>query len=229
MASVQSEKSKFNWLRAGVLGANDGIVSIAALVIGVAGATRDVQAIATAGIAGLVAGALSMAAGEYVSVSAQRDAERAYIRKVRQRLGSDPEGELRELTDHYIDKGLSKKVAAQVAKELSERDALAAHLEAHFGLDEQDLINPWHAALASFVAFTIGGVVPLIAILMPPVGARVPVAFVSVILALLLVGYISAKLNDADTKRAMRRVVLGGAFAMAVTYVIGHAFGVVLG
>lgn len=229
MANSQSEKSKFNWLRAGVLGANDGIVSIAALVVGVAGATSDLSAIATAGVAGLVAGALSMAAGEYVSVSAQRDAERAYIRKERTALQNDPESGLRELIKHYREKGLSQKVATAVATELTERDALAAHLEAHFGLDEQDLIVPWHAAFASFAAFTVGGVIPLAAILLPPVRLRVPVAFLSVVAALLLLGYTSARLNDADTGRAMRRVVLGGAFAMAVTYLIGRMFGVALG
>lgn len=226
---MQTEKSKLNWLRAAVLGANDGIVSIAGLVVGVAGATRDEHTIMMAGIAGLVAGALSMAAGEYVSVSTQRDAERAFIRKERHALKTDPKGELQELADHYMGKGLSKPVAEKVAKELTAHDALAAHLETEFGLDEEDLTNPWHAAWASAISFTVGGLIPMIAILLPPVGLRVPVTFVSVIIALLLAGYISARLSEADVARAMRRVVLGGAFAMAVTYAIGHIFGVAVG
>lgn len=223
---MQTEKSKLNWLRAAVLGANDGIVSIAGLVVGVAGATNDLQTITTAAIAGLVAGALSMAAGEYVSVSTQRDAERAYIRKEKHELKTDPEGELQELTDYYIGKGLSKAVAAKVAKELTAHDPLAAHLEAEFGLDEEDLTNPWHAALASAISFTVGGLVPTIAILLPPVSWRVPVTFVSVLFALLIAGYVSARLSNADTGHAMRRVAVGGLFAMTVTYAIGHIFGV---
>lgn len=223
---MQSEKSKLNWLRAAVLGANDGIVSIAGLVVGVAGATNDRHTIIITGIAGLVAGALSMAAGEYVSVSTQRDAERSYIRKEKHQLKNDPDGALKELEDHYKAKGLSDAVAKKVAKELTEHDALGAHLEVQFGLDEEDLTNPWHAAFASAISFTIGGLIPTIAIILPPVSARVPATFASVIIALLLAGYTSAKLSDADPKRAMRRVVLGGTFAMAVTYAIGHIFGV---
>lgn len=223
---MQSEKSKLNWLRAAVLGANDGIVSIAGLVVGVAGATNDRHTIIITGIAGLVAGALSMAAGEYVSVSTQRDAERSYIRKEKHQLKNDPDGALKELEDHYKAKGLSDAVAKKVAKELTEHDALGAHLEVQFGLDEEDLTNPWHAAFASAVSFTIGGLIPTIAIILPPVSARVPATFASVIITLLLAGYTSAKLSDADPKRAMRRVVLGGTFAMAVTYAIGHIFGV---
>ncbi len=226
---MQSEKSRLNWLRAAVLGANDGIVSIAGLVVGVAGATQDVQAIAMAGIAGLLAGALSMAAGEYVSVSTQRDAERSYIRKERRMLKNDPEGALQELIGHYQERGLSKALATKVAKERTAHNALAAHLEIEFGLDEDDLTNPWHAAFASAISFTVGGLIPLAAILLPPVNLRVPVAFVSVMVALLIAGYISAKLSKANIGRAVRRVVVGGAFAMLVTYVIGHLFGVAVG
>lgn len=225
----QTEKSKLNWLRAAVLGANDGIVSIAGLVVGVAGATRDVNTIATAGVAGLVAGALSMAAGEYVSVSTQRDAERAYIRKEKHDLKVDPEGELQELIEHYESKGLSKSVAKKVAQELTAHDALAAHLETEFGLSEDDLTNPWHAAVASAVSFTFGGLIPVVAMLLPPESLRVPVAFVSVLIALVLAGYISARLSEANAGKAIRRIVVGGAFAMAITYVIGHIFGVTIG
>ncbi len=212
-----------------MLGANDGIVSIAALVVGVAGATQDEHIILITGIAGLVAGALSMAAGEYISVSTQRDAERSYIRREKQQLKTDPDGALQELADHYAEKGLSKSVAAKVAKELTAHDALAAHLEIEFGLDEDDLTNPWHAAFASAVSFSAGGIIPLIAILLPPINMRVAVTYVSVIIALALAGYISAKLSDASVKRAIRRVVIGGTFAMTVTYIIGHIFGVSIG
>lgn len=226
---MKSEKAKLNWLRAAVLGANDGIVSIAGLVVGVAGATNDTQAIATAGIAGLVAGALSMAAGEYVSVSTQRDAEKAYIRREKRQIKNDPEGALQELVDHYLSKGLSKPVAVKVAQELTAKDALAAHLDTEFGLDQEDLTNPWHAAWASALSFTTGGLIPIVAILLPPVTWRVPLAFASVVAALLLAGYISARLGEANIRRAMSRVVVGGVFAMAVTYIIGHLFGVAVG
>lgn len=226
---MQSEKSKLNWLRAAVLGANDGIVSIAGLVVGVAGATQDEHTIMITGVAGLVAGALSMAAGEYVSVSTQRDAERSYVRREKRQLKNDPEGALKELEEHYAGKGLSRPVAVKVAKELTAHDALGAHLEIEFGLDEEDLTNPWHAAFASAIAFTGGGLIPLIAILLPPTNLRVPVTFVSVIVALVLAGYTSAKLSDANMARAIRRVVIGGTFAMAITYLIGHLFGVAIG
>ena len=160
-----TSKAKLNWLRAAVLGANDGIVSIAGLVVGVAGATNETSTIATAGVAGLVAGALSMAVGEYVSVSTQRDAERAYIAKEKQELADNPKEELQELADAYKDRGLSDKTALIVAKELTKKDALRAHLETEFGLDEEDLTNPWHAGIASAISFTFGGLIPVIAIL----------------------------------------------------------------
>lgn len=224
--SQSSSKSKLNWLRAAVLGANDGIVSIAGLVAGVAGATSDVKAIATAGIAGLVAGALSMAAGEYVSVSTQRDAEEAFIEKEKRELAENPEEELQELTQMYMDRGLSKKTATVVAKELTNNDVLKAHLEAEFGLDADDLTNPWHAAIASAASFTLGGLIPIAAILIPPADVRIWVTFASVIVSLALTGYLSAKFSDAYKGRAMIRVIIGGALAMAITYGIGHIFGV---
>ncbi len=221
-----SEKAKLNWLRAAVLGANDGIVSVAALVVGVAGATNDLKIIATAGVAGLVAGALSMAAGEYVSVSTQRDAERAYIKREKRELRDDPEGELEELTQYYRDKGLKHATAKRVALELTEHDVLAAHLESEFGLSEEDLTNPWHAAFASAISFTTGGIIPIAAILIPPSGLRIGVAFASVLAALAVTGYISAKLSDASVANAIRRVAIGGTFAMVVTYIVGTIFGI---
>lgn len=224
--SEQSHRARLNWLRAGVLGANDGIVSIAGLVVGVAGATHNIGIIATAGIAGLVAGALSMAAGEYISVSTQRDAEEAYIRREKKQLKQDPDGALQELAGAYEERGLTKKTALMVAKELSKKNALAAHLEVQFGLEEDDLTNPWHAALASAVSFTLGGLIPIAAVLIPPYALRVPIAFAAVIPALALTGYVSAKLSEANPTRAVVRVIIGGALAMLITYGIGRFFNV---
>lgn len=224
--SDQSNRAKLNWLRAGVLGGNDGIVSIAGLVVGVAGATQELSVIATAGIAGLVAGALSMAVGEYISVSTQRDAERAYIKKEKKQLKTDPEGALKQLASAYEDRGLSSKTALVVAKELTKKNAIGAHLQVEFGIDEDDLTNPWHAGIASAVSFTLGGLIPIAAILLPPQNLRIIVAFIAVLPALAITGYVSAKLSDADAKHAVYRVVVGGTFAMLVTYGIGHIFGV---
>lgn len=221
---MATEKSKLNWLRAAVLGANDGVVSIAALVVGVAGATTDIKAISTAGVAGVVAGALSMAAGEYVSVSTQRDAEHAYIAREKRELKEDPEGEVEELTQYYRDKGLKTDTAKQVAKELTKHDVLAAHLEAEFGLSEEDLTNPMHAAWASAISFICGGAIPMVAILLPPAKWRIAVTFVAVLFALALTGFISAKISDANRKKAVMRVIIGGMFAMAITYTIGRLF-----
>lgn len=221
-----TSRGKLNWLRAAVLGANDGIVSIAGLVVGVAGATTDKTVIATAGIAGLVAGALSMAAGEYISVSTQRDAERTYIAKEKQELEDSPEEELQELVDLYIERGLSVGTAKKVATELTEKDALAAHLETQFGISQDDLTNPWHAAYASALAFTAGGIIPMLAILLPAENIRIIMTFVAVVFALALTGYISAKTSGAPTKPATIRVIIGGVLAMAITYGIGVVFGV---
>ena len=222
----ETAKSKLNWLRAAVLGANDGIVSIAGLVVGVAGATTDFHTIAMAGIAGLIAGALSMAAGEYISVSTQRDTERAFIEKEKIALQDNPDEELRELAQTYEAKGLSAATAQKVAKELTTNDVLRAHLEAEFGLDEDDLTNPWHAAYASAISFTIGGLVPISAILLTPESIRVLVTFAAVVLALAATGYMSAKIGGAPIQRAIIRVICGGVAAMAITYAIGVLFGV---
>src|SRR6478735_3294241 len=217
--------SRLNWLRAGVLGANDGIVSTAGLVVGVAAATTERSAIFTAGFAGLVAGAVSMALGEYVSVSAQRDTERALLQKEKKELLETPEAELQELTEIYENKGLSPETARRVAEELTEHDAFAAHVEVELGIDPDDLTNPWHAAISSAISFTIGAAIPLVAILLPPTGIRVPIAFFAVLIALALTGTISATLGGARKTRAVLRVVIGGALAMAVTYGVGQLVG----
>ena len=220
--------SKLNWIRAAVLGANDGIVSVAGLVVGVAVATSNRSTIFTAGIAGLVAGALSMAAGEYVSVSSQRDAEKALIAKEKIELAKNPEKELRELAQIYQAKGLSEVTSIKVAQELTDHDPIKAHLDAELGIREDDLTSPTQAALASAVSFTFGAGIPLLAIMLPQASNRVPVTFVSVIFALMLTGYASATLGQASRRKATVRVVLGGVLAMAVTYFIGSLFDVVV-
>ncbi len=216
---------RLNWLRAGVLGANDGIVSTAGLVVGVAGATTSTVAIVTAGVAGLAAGAVSMALGEYVSVSSQRDTERALLAKERAELAASPDGELAELAALYVQKGLHPETAKRVATELTERDALVAHAEAELGIHPDELTNPWHAAGASALAFTVGALLPLIAIILPGPGTRVPITFVVVLLALAGTGAASAQLGEARRWPATLRLVLGGALAMAVTFGIGQLLG----
>jgi VIT1/CCC1 family predicted Fe2+/Mn2+ transporter len=217
---------RLNWLRAGVLGANDGIVSTAGLVVGVAGATSAAPAIFTAGVAGLAAGAVSMALGEYVSVSSQRDTERALLRKERDELDRFPQTELDELAGIYRNKGLSEATARQVAIELTANDAFAAHADAELGIDPHALTNPWHAAGASALAFTLGSLLPLAAIMLSPASTRVPITFVVVLLALALTGAVSAHLGTAGVTRAVVRLVAGGALAMAVTFGIGQLVGV---
>ncbi|GAA3108100.1 VIT family protein [Streptomyces rectiviolaceus] len=219
--------ARLNWLRAAVLGANDGIVSTAGLVVGVAGATGDRNTLLTAGLAGLLAGSMSMAAGEYVSVSTQRDSEKAALAVERRELREQPEAELAELTDLLADRGLSRQVAREAAQQLTERDALRAHARVELGIDPDDLTNPWHAAWASFVAFTVGALLPLLAIVLPPADWRLGVTVVSVLGALALTGWSSARLGSADVRPAVVRNMGGGALAMAVTYGAGALLGAV--
>jgi VIT1/CCC1 family predicted Fe2+/Mn2+ transporter len=216
---------RLNWLRAGVLGANDGIVSVAAIVVGVAGVTTSTGPILTAGLAGLVGGAVSMALGEYVSVSSQSDSQRALIEKERRELAEQPEEELAELAAMYQAKGLSAPTARKVALELTDHDALAAHLSIELNIDEDDVVSPWHAATASAVAFTIGAILPMLAILLPPEPARVPVTFIAVLLALAITGWLGAYIGGGSRPRATLRVVVGGAVALAATFLIGHLLG----
>ncbi len=218
--------ARLNWLRAGVLGANDGIVSTAGLVVGVAAATTARSPIITAGIAGLAAGAVAMALGEYVSVSSQRDTERALLAKERTELAEDPERERAELAGIYQAQGLTPATADLVARELTAHDAFAAHVHAELGIDPSELTNPWHAAAASAVSFTLGALLPILAILLPA-AVRIPVTFLVVLLALAVTGTISARLGGAPRSRAVARVVLGGALAMLVTFAIGQLVGAV--
>ncbi|OLZ66009.1 hypothetical protein AV521_29990 [Streptomyces sp. IMTB 2501] len=217
--------SRLNWLRAAVLGANDGIVSTAGIVVGVAGATDSRSALLTAGLAGLLAGSMSMAAGEYVSVSTQRDSEVAALAVEKRELREQPEAELQELTTLLQERGLSRPVAREAAEQLTARDALKAHARVELGIDPDALTNPWHAAWASFLAFTAGALLPLLAIVLPPAGLRLVVTVVSVLAALVLTGWASARLGSADGKRAVLRNVVGGALAMGVTYAAGSLLG----
>jgi len=221
----EGASGRLDWLRAAVLGANDGVVSVAGIVVGVAGATAARGPIFTAGLAGLVAGAVSMALGEYVSVSSQRDSERALLHKERHELRDTPEAELAELTAIYQAKGLSPATAARVAKELTAHDAFAAHAEAELQINPEELTNPWHAAAASAGSFIAGALLPLVAILLPPAAWRVPVTFVSVLIALAVAGALSARIGGSSVRRAVLRVVIGGAAGLAFTYGVGHLFG----
>ncbi|MDH6243372.1 VIT family protein [Mycobacterium sp. OTB74] len=220
-----SVSSRLNWLRAGVLGANDGIVSTAGIVVGVAAATVERGPIFTAGVAGLVAGAVSMALGEYVSVSTQRDTERALLAKERRELHEDPEAELDELAGLLEGRGLSVATARTAAKELTDHDAFAAHAAVELGIAPGDLANPWAAAASSALSFTAGALLPLVAILLPPVSLRVPVTMAAVLLALALTGVLSARLGGAPAGKAVARNVIGGALALATTYLIGDLVG----
>ncbi|MHA7661548.1 VIT1/CCC1 transporter family protein [Mycolicibacterium sp. HS_4_1] len=224
-----SVASKLNWLRAGVLGANDGIVSTAGIVVGVAAATTERGPIFTAGLAGLVAGAVSMALGEYVSVSSQRDTERALLAKERRELKEDPAAELDELASLLEGRGLSPSTARTAAEELTDHNAFAAHAVVELGITPGELSNPWVAAFSSAVAFTVGALLPLVAILLPPMDYRVPVTMFAVLLALAITGVVSARLGGASAGKAVARNVIGGALALGATYLVGHLFGGVVG
>jgi VIT1/CCC1 family predicted Fe2+/Mn2+ transporter len=216
---------RLNRLRAAVLGANDGIVSEAGLVIGVAGASTARAPLITAGVAGLAAGAVSMALGEYVSVSSQRDAETDQLAKERRELREDPGGELNELILLYREKGLSPETARRVAEELTTHDALAAHAEVELHIDPDDLVDPRGAALASAISYTLGALIPLLSIVLPPRDWRVPTAVVVVLLALAVTGWAGAHVGGGRPRRAMLRVLVGGAIGLAVTYFVGHVAG----
>lgn len=220
--NVQGDR--LNSLRAAVLGANDGIVATAGLVVGVAGATSDRAALVTAGLAGLVSGALSMASGEYVSVSTQRDTELALLAQERRELEESPQEELEELAELYEAKGLSRGLAKQVAVELTEKDAFRAHAETELGIDPDQTANPVSAAVSSAGAFTLGALLPFAAIL-TPASIRIWLTFVAVALALALTGFLSARAGAASPGRAIVRNVVGGVLAMAVTYTVGRLVG----
>lgn len=215
-----------NWLRASVLGANDGILSVASIAIGVATATVDKHAIILATIAGLVAGALSMAAGEYVSVSSQTDTEKADIEREKQELLEMPEEELKLLATIYEHRGLSKETAWQVAKELTEKDALGAHVRDELGITDIGKANPIQAALASGAAFTVGGFLPLLVVLIFPASVLEYYLYGCSILFLTLLGIVAAKTGGSSIKKAIIRITLWGTLAMGLTAFVGYLFGV---
>lgn len=214
------------WLRAAVLGANDGIVSIASLVLGVAAAEGVAAAVVTAGVAGLVGGALSMAAGEYVSVSSQRDVQRSDLGRERLELIASPEAERRELIDMYTAKGLAPELAEEVADALvAGDDPLRVHAREELNLDPDALARPLQAAVVSAVSFAIGAALPFAVIVLAPISVRVPATLIAALVTLALLGAWSARLGRAPAARAVGRVVVGGALAMGLTYALGAVFG----
>lgn len=215
-----------NWLRAAVLGANDGIISISSLAVGVATASQTNEPVILATLAGLVAGALSMAAGEYVSVSSQTDMEKADIKREAKELEELPEVELQILAEIYEHRGLKKETALQVAKELTEHDALGTHVRDELGITEMHQANPLQAALASGVAFVGGGILPMLTVFFAPVNQTEIYLYVTTIFFLGLLGYFSAKTGGAAITKAIMRVIIWGTLAMGLTALVGYLFGV---
>jgi VIT1/CCC1 family predicted Fe2+/Mn2+ transporter len=218
-----------NWLRAGVLGANDGIVSIAALLVGVAAATSAIEPLIIAGVAGLAAGAISMGLGEYVSVSSQRDSELSLIAKEKQELIDQPEVELAELATLYEHKGLSAATAKLVAQELTDHDPIRAHLEAELNILESDIVNPWAAALSSIVSFLVGALLPFLSALLAAPDFRIAATVAASLIALGATGAAGAYLGGSRILPAVIRVIIGGALALAVTWGIGTLLGTSVG
>ncbi len=221
-----SMAAKLNWLRAGVLGANDGIMSTSGLILGVA-ASPGVSSttIVIAGVAAVVAGSISMAGGEYTSVSAQKDSEKAALVVERKELAEDPEGELRELAWFYEQKGISSALAIKVAEELTAKDALKAHAEAELGIDSDHHVSPIQAALSSFIAFAVGGMLPLLAVAGPWIDFRIQATVASVVIALVLTGFVGAKIGGAKPVAGVVRNLVVSLLTMGVTYAIGHLVG----
>ncbi len=213
------------WLRAGVLGANDGLISTASLMVAVAAASSSRSAVLVAGIAGLTAGALSMAAGEYVSVSSQRDTERADLAVERRELIATPEAEREELARIYRDRGLSAGLAEQVADELSQLDQLAVHARDELGIDVEALANPIQAAVVSALSFVIGAVIPILVVVISSPSMRVPLTIAITLVGLILLGAAGARLGGAPPVRAAVRVFIGGTLALLISMAIGSLTG----
>jgi VIT1/CCC1 family predicted Fe2+/Mn2+ transporter len=218
--------NRSNWLRAAVLGANDGIISISSLAIGVATAGTDREPILLATIAGLVAGSLSMAAGEYVSVSSQTDIEKADIEREKIELQMMPDEELKILAEIYEKRGLKKETALQVAKELTEHDALAAHVRDELGITEMSQANPLQAALASGASFTVGGIFPLLVTLLAPMDYMEYSLYIFTIISLITLGAVSARTGGSSISKAVIRIVIWGTIAMGLSSLVGYIFGV---
>lgn len=217
--------ARMGWLRAAVLGADDGIVTVAAIALGVSASAASHSGVVTAAVAALVAGALSMAAGEYVSVSSQRDSERSSIALERKELADDPQGELAELAAIYQDRGLPRELAQQVAEHLMTRDALAAHVRDELGFTDDLAARPVQAAMASAGSFILGALVPLLVILLVPQGVRDPVVVAASLATLAALGWVGAQVGGGSQARAALRVVVGGGIAMAATIGIGRLLG----
>jgi vacuolar iron transporter family protein len=220
---------RLNWLRAGVLGANDGIVSTAGIVMGVAGATVESGPILIAGVAALVAGSISMAGGEYASVSAQRDSEIAALAKERKELDENPDEEILELAEYYRNRGISDSLSNQIAKELSAKDPIRAHAEAQLGISSDEHVSPGAAAIASFIAFALGSALPIVAIAGPWIDYREVATVASVVVALALTGYFGAKIGKAKPLRAVVRNVVVSLLTMGIAFAIGTVLGVAVG
>jgi VIT1/CCC1 family predicted Fe2+/Mn2+ transporter len=230
MRQIERHKSeRIGWLRAAVLGANDGIVSTASLVVGVAAAETSRQSVLVAGVAGLVAGALSMAAGEFVSVSSQADTERADLALERQELATEPQAEEDELTDIYVKRGLEADLARTVARQLMARDALKAHARDELGLTDALAARPLQAAMASAATFAAGAGVPVLAVVLAPMHSLVPILSLVSLLCLVALGAIAARLGGASMWVGAARVAIWGAVAMAATDGVGRLFGTTVG
>ena len=219
---------RIGWLRAAVLGANDGIISTASLILGVASAGSSSNAALIAGVAGLVAGAMSMAAGEYVSVSSQSDTERAELARETRELGSDPEREQEELAQIYVARGVQPELARQIARQLMAKDALGAHARDELGISETTTARPVQAAMASAATFTLGGAAPLVLVVISPATLLLPMVAVGSLVFLALLGMIGAMAGGAGILRPTIRVTFWGALAMALTTGIGALFGTVV-
>ena len=220
--------NRIGWLRAAVLGANDGILSTASLIVGVAAAAATRNDVLIAGVAGLVAGAMSMAAGEYVSVSSQSDSEQADLARERKELSEDPVSELDELADIYVQRGVDQTLARQVARQLMAKDALTAHARDELGISEITTPRPVQAALTSAVSFSVGAAMPLLMVVVSPTGVLIPIVFAASLGFLALLGAIGGKAGGANVLRATARVTFWGALAMALTAGIGKLFGTVV-
>ena len=224
---TESHKTQHvGWLRAAVMGANDGIVSTASLIVGVAASGASTEIIFMTGVAGLVAGAMSMAAGEYVSVSSQADTEKADIERERVELATDPLHEYEELTAIYIHRGLDKSLAQQVAKQLTDKDALVAHTRDELGISEDFTAKPVQAAFSSAATFTVGALLPLMVVLLVSSNRLIISVSISALIALAILGALSAMIGGASVTKAVSRVVFWGALAMGLTALVGHFFGV---
>ena len=231
MTASHSEKhlvDRIGWLRAAVLGANDGIVSTASLIVGVAAATAKQNDVLIAGVAGLVAGAMSMAAGEYVSVSSQSDTEHADLARERKELSENIEFEEKELAEIYENRGVDKELALKVAKQLMAKDALAAHARDELGISEITTARPIQAALTSAASFSVGAAMPLLMVILAPAGSLAPLVTAASLVFLAVLGAVGAKAGGANVFRATARVTFWGALAMAITAGIGKLFGTIV-